>query len=101
MTKHKMSPGKRVVDKFRTWNRSRIARRRLAKDAIMTPHGFKFNGHSGMQDGTFKPEETKLVSQILDSVDTFLNVGANSGYYCCFAQQKKSRQSPLSPYLQT
>ncbi len=97
MTQPKMSPGKALVDRFRTWNRSKIARRRLAKDAIMTPHGFRFNGHSGMQDGTFEPEETKMVNRIFNSVDLFLNVGANSGYYCCFAQQRGIKTIAVEP----
>lgn len=92
-----MSTSKPFVDRFRTWNRSRIARRRLAKDAIMTVHGFYFNGVSGMQDGTFEPEETALVNQIFNAVDLFLNVGANSGYYCCFAQQKGIKTIALEP----
>ncbi len=97
MSEQKMSSPGAVVDRFRTWNRSRIARRRLAKDAVMTVHGFKFNGLVGMQDGTFEPEETALVNQLFDSVDLFLNVGANSGYYCCFAQQKGIKTIAVEP----
>ena len=97
MSEQKMSAPKALVDRFRTWNRSRIARRRLAKDAIMTVHGFHFNGLRGMQDGTFEPEETALVNQIFKSVDLFLNVGANSGYYCCFAQQQGIKTIAVEP----
>lgn len=97
MNEQKMSAPKAFVDRFRTWNRSRIARRRLAKDAIMSVHGFYFNGFSGMQDGTFEPGETALVNQIFDKVDVFLNVGANSGYYCCFAQQKGIKTIAIEP----
>jgi FkbM family methyltransferase len=38
-----------------------------------------------MQSGEFEPAETQLVSRILRSVDVFINVGANVGYYCCIA----------------
>jgi len=97
MSEQKMSAPKALVDRFRTWNRTRIARRRLAKDAIMTVHGFYFNGLRGMQDGTFEPEETALVNRIFKSVDLFLNVGANSGYYCCFAQQRGIKTIAVEP----
>lgn len=97
MNEQKMSAPKALVDRFRTWNRSRIARRRLAKDAPMSVHGFYFNGLTGMQDGTFEPEETALVNQIFGSVDLFLNVGANSGYYCCFAQRKGIKTIAVEP----
>lgn len=97
MSEQKMSAPKALVDRFRTWNRTRIARRRLAKDAIMTVHGFYFNGLRGMQDGSFEPEETALVTEIFKSVDLFLNVGANSGYYCCFAQQQGIKTIAVEP----
>jgi FkbM family methyltransferase len=38
-----------------------------------------------MADGTFEPEETKLVRNLLKEVDVLVNVGANVGYYCCHA----------------
>lgn len=50
-----------------------------------TPMGFKFVGHSTMQSGCFEPEETELVKRLLQSVDVVINIGANIGYYCCFA----------------
>jgi len=38
-----------------------------------------------MENGTFEPEETALVRQLLKEADTVVNVGANIGYYCCLA----------------
>ena len=38
-----------------------------------------------MAAGSFEPEETQLVRQLLGEVDLLLNVGANVGYYCCHA----------------
>lgn len=50
-----------------------------------TPWGFTLAGHDAMAAGTFEPEETRLVREILKNVDIFVNVGANIGYYCCHA----------------
>jgi FkbM family methyltransferase len=50
-----------------------------------TPWGFSFAGHEAMADGSFEPNETKLVRRLLDDVDVLVNVGANVGYYCCHA----------------
>lgn len=38
-----------------------------------------------MAAGTFEPEETELVRNLLQEVDVLVNVGANVGYYCCHA----------------
>jgi FkbM family methyltransferase len=50
-----------------------------------TPWGFCFSGHDAMADGSFEPEETKVVRRLLADVDVLVNVGANVGYYCCHA----------------
>lgn len=50
-----------------------------------TPWGFSFTGHDAMADGTFEPEETRVVRRMLVDVDVLVNVGANVGYYCCHA----------------
>lgn len=59
--------------------------RTLRRDPVRTPLGFRFCGTMGMEDGTFEPEETRLVQRLLPAVDVFINVGANTGYYCCLA----------------
>jgi hypothetical protein len=53
--------------------------------AIKTPWGFTLAGHPAMAEGTFEPEETRLVRELLSEVDVLVNVGANVGYYCCHA----------------
>lgn len=53
--------------------------------AIKTPWGFSLAGHPAMATGTFEPEETRLVRELLQEVDLLVNVGANVGYYCCHA----------------
>ena len=53
----------------------------------ITPLGFKLAGHDAMASGKFEPEETFVISRLLDDADLFVNIGANIGYYCCLALQ--------------
>jgi len=53
--------------------------------ARKSPWGFTFAGHDAMAQGSFEPEETKVVRGLLADVDMLVNVGANVGYYCCHA----------------
>ena len=53
--------------------------------ARRTPWGFTLAGHEVMASGTFEPEETALVRELLQDADVLVNVGANVGYYCCHA----------------
>jgi FkbM family methyltransferase len=55
----------------------------LRQPARKTPWGFSFAGHDMMANGSFEPEETKVVRRLLTDVDVLVNVGANVGYYCC------------------
>jgi FkbM family methyltransferase len=55
------------------------------------PLGFVFTGlhsqhHRSMQNGTFEPQEVKLLSVLLKRVDLFIDVGANVGYFTCLAR---------------
>lgn len=77
-----------IVDRFpRVARLYRVIRDQLTimEDPIVTPWGFKLVGNTSMGKGTFEIEETKLVREVLNEVDTFINVGANIGYYCCHA----------------
>jgi|TARA_B110000467_G_C18254285_1_gene442360 FkbM family methyltransferase len=47
--------------------------------------GFFFNGNSSMEKGEFEPHETAIIESLLSSFDTFVNIGANTGYYVCKA----------------
>jgi FkbM family methyltransferase len=59
--------------------------------------GFYFNGNSLMEKGEFEPEETFIFDQIINSFDTFINIGANTGYYVCKALKKKKRTLAFEP----
>jgi len=54
-------------------------------EPVPTPLGFKLIGNPQMVDGSFEPEETKILAGLLPGFDLFVNVGANIGYYCCLA----------------
>ena len=56
-----------------------------------TPFGFRFGGlasqhHRAMQAGSFEVEETRLLRALMPTVDAFVDVGANVGYYTCLAR---------------
>jgi len=57
-----------------------------------TPLGFKLTAglhpaYDQMRNGTFEPDETALISRLLQRTDRFIDVGANLGYYTCLALQ--------------
>ena len=54
-------------------------------DPVDTALGFKFLGHKEMEQGVFEPDETKLVTTLLQNADVFINIGANIGYYSCIS----------------
>lgn len=56
-----------------------------SQKAVITPWGFSFVGNKIMADGNFEPEETALIRAILPRIDICINIGANTGYYCCHA----------------
>lgn len=50
-----------------------------------THEGYFLVGNSDMLTGNYEPSETRIVYRILNDVDYFVNIGANSGYYCAKA----------------
>jgi hypothetical protein len=65
--------------------------------SLPTPCGFTLAGSPQMAAGTFEPEETQLVRQLLGEVDLLVNVGANVGYYCCHALSLGKRVVAIEP----
>ncbi len=53
-----------------------------------TPFGFDFVGSRAMARGDFEPEETAVILEHLESVDLFVDVGANTGFYTCIAASR-------------
>ena len=62
--------------------------------------GFLFSGNESMINGSFEVEETHLIKKLLQSVDVFVNVGANIGYYCCLSMQEKVPAIAFEPESQ-
>jgi FkbM family methyltransferase len=69
----------------------------FTRSPVQTPFGFKFIGHPAMEAGTFEPDEVRVVKALLSNADVFINVGANVGYYCCFALQAGRRVVAIEP----
>lgn len=69
----------------------------LNKEPTLTPFGFKFLGNEAMIQGVYEQDETALALKILDHVDVFINIGANTGYYCCLALQKNIKTIAIEP----
>jgi FkbM family methyltransferase len=88
---------KTVIDKIRSFNRSRLTRRHLKREAVNTPFGFKFFGPSAMQNGIFEITETKILIKLFSQADLFVNVGANFGYYICMARNMDVRSIAIEP----
>jgi FkbM family methyltransferase len=65
-----------------------------------TALGFFFSGNDSMINGSFEVEETHLIQRLLKSVDVFINVGANIGYYCCLSMQEKVPAIAFEPEQQ-
>ncbi len=69
----------------------------FVRSPVETPFGFRFSGHPAMEAGTFEPNEVRVVKQLLQDAEVLINVGANVGYYCCFALQAGRRVLAIEP----
>lgn len=69
----------------------------MVRPPVDTPFGFKFIGHPAMEAGTFEPDEVRVVKQLLQLAGVLINVGANVGYYCCFALQTGHKVVAIEP----
>jgi FkbM family methyltransferase len=59
--------------------------------------GFKFHGNKRMESGQFEPIETQIIETLLDQSSLLINIGANIGYYCCIALNKKIEVVAFEP----
>jgi FkbM family methyltransferase len=55
------------------------------KSPRQTPDGFYYVGHGQIFTGNYEPEIRALLYKVGDKFSTFVNVGANHGYYLCLA----------------
>jgi FkbM family methyltransferase len=56
--------------------------RLAARDAVMTPFGFKIIASDEMQQGVFEPVDTKIFRRLIEDADVVIDAGAHVGYYC-------------------
>ena len=71
--------------------------RDIDRALVQTPFGFLFVGNRVMEAGQFETAETAFVRAALRQADALVNVGANIGYYCCFALQQGCRAIAFEP----
>jgi len=62
-----------------------------------TPFGFLMAGLTSMQDGNYQKEETLHMVQVMKTVDVFIDVGANMGYYTCLARSLGKQVLAVEP----
>ncbi len=72
---------------------------------VMTPLGFKLNSgfhpaYELMRAGRFEIDETALLGKMLAKADTFVDVGANLGYYTCLALSRGTKVIAFEPQKQ-
>jgi FkbM family methyltransferase len=65
-----------------------------------TPFGFRFMGNARMRDGSFEPDETRLLQQMAEKTDVFVDVGANIGYYACLMRSLGKHVVAIEPLRQ-
>lgn len=62
--------------------------------------GFTLKGMNAMQDGTFEPEETRIILDNLKTTDVFVDIGANIGYFSCIACHKGIKTIAVEPLVE-
>jgi len=67
------------------------------KKPTLTKFGFHLTGNNLMENGNFEIQETNLIKTFIHNVDIFINIGANIGYYCCFALQMNKKVIAFEP----
>lgn len=72
--------------------------RTLTRPLVETPFGIRLAGSAEMEQGSFEPEETALVLELLDEITVFINVGANIGYYSLLARSRDCSVVAIEPF---
>lgn len=83
----------RLVDKFLPALRN--AGKSLGERVVLTRHGFRYKADLGdwlgqyvYLTGAYEPPTSRVISELLHSGDTFIDVGANSGYFSLLASRR-------------
>ena len=72
----------KIAKAYRSWRDQRKFSKRVYRLCRL---GFKFYGHSEMQEGVFEDDEIQIARLLMKCSDVFVDVGANVGYYACLA----------------
>jgi FkbM family methyltransferase len=75
----------------------RFARQLNSRKMQETPLGFRFVGHQAMENGTFEPDETRLIGSFAAPGKVFVDVGANYGFFVCLARQRGAHVVAIEP----
>ncbi|MCU1227715.1 MAG: hypothetical protein JWO97_599 [Acidobacteria bacterium] len=75
----------------------RFARQLNARKMQQTPLGFRFVGHQAMEDGSFEPDETRLIGTFAAPGKVYVDVGANYGFFACLARQRGAHVVAIEP----
>jgi FkbM family methyltransferase len=59
--------------------------------------GFNFYGPTSMHDGSFEPEEVKIIKRLANDIDLFIDIGANIGYYSCMVRAMNKKVISVEP----
>lgn len=65
-----------------------------------TPFGFRLVGNARMEDGSFEPDETRLLQRVAKDIDVFVDVGANIGYFVCLMRSLDKHVVAIEPLRQ-
>ncbi len=69
----------------------------LIRKEKLSIYGFLWKGNKLVLDGSFEPNEIKIVSFFLNHVETVLNIGANQGFYTCISLSKNKKVFAFEP----
>jgi FkbM family methyltransferase len=96
-----LSRCRKVVDKFapslgRLYRSLRDAKM-LRESAQMTKYGFSLSGDANILDDDWERDEKDSFLEILNTYDTFIDIGANVGFYTCLAASRGKHTIAFEP----
>ena len=90
------------IHRYKDWWGTKIWKKTTL---VTTPLGFKLvsgihPAYKQMREGMFEVDETQIIKRMLHNVDTFVDVGANLGYYTCLASLQGKHVIAFEPQQQ-